>query len=134
MTSKLKGSEIIVQEIVSDDQDQIREKLIHYCDDLKVNVVLTTGGTGFSPTDLTPEATYQVLERAAPGIAEALRAESIKKTHYGMLSRGVAGIRKSTLIVNLPGSPKGVKENLSVLLKVLPHAVELMQGKQSNHD
>jgi len=92
-------------------------------------VILTTGGTGFSPRDVTPEATAAVIERAAPGLSEAMRIESMKVTPHAMLSRAMAGIRKRTLIVNLPGNPKGAVENLSVILPVLPHAVQLMRDE-----
>jgi molybdenum cofactor synthesis domain-containing protein len=91
-----------------------------------VDIILTTGGTGFAPRDVTPEATRQVIQREAPGLAEAMRAESLKKTPHAMLSRAVAGIRGRTLIVNLPGSPKGAVENLQTVLSVLPHAVQLL--------
>ena len=91
-----------------------------------VSLILTTGGTGVAPRDVTPEATRAIIERETPGIAEALRAESLKITQHAMLSRGMAGIRGQTLIVNLPGNPKAVKENLDVLLPVLPHALELL--------
>lgn len=115
------------QAIVPDEQGQIAATLIQWCD-AGVNLILTSGGTGFAPRDVTPEATKQVIEREAPGIAEALRAESLKITRHAMLSRAVAGLRGQTLIINLPGSPKAVRENLDVLLPVLPHALELAAG------
>jgi molybdopterin adenylyltransferase len=93
------------------------------------NVVLTSGGTGLSPNDVTPEATRRVIDREVPGIAEALRARSLEKTPHGMLSRGVAGAVGPTLVVNLPGSPRAVRESLEVLLPVLPHAIELLAGE-----
>lgn len=111
--------------VVPDDSATIAGKLRQWCDQ-DVNLILTTGGTGFSPRDVTPEATRQVIEREAPGIAEGLRAESLKITQHAMLSRGVAGIRGQTLIINLPGSPKAVRENMDVLLPILPHALELL--------
>ena len=117
--------EVARQEIVPDDQQVIARILLRWCEE-KINLILTTGGTGFAPRDVTPEATRQVIEREAPGIAEALRAESLKITHHAMLSRAVAGIRGRTLIINLPGSPKAVKENLDVLLPILPHALGLL--------
>jgi molybdenum cofactor synthesis domain-containing protein len=117
--------EVARQEIVPDEQQVIARTLLQWCEE-KVNLILTTGGTGFAPRDVTPEATRQVIEREAPGIAEALRAESLKITRHAMLSRAVAGIRGRTLIINLPGSPKAVKENLDVLLPILPHALGLL--------
>jgi molybdopterin adenylyltransferase len=95
----------------------------------KANVVITSGGTGLSPNDMTPEATRRVIDREAPGIAEALRARSLSKTPHGMLSRGVAGTLGQALIVNLPGSPKAARESLEVLIPVLPHAIELLAGE-----
>lgn len=118
---------ISLQEIVPDDFDTIRQTLMQWCS-AGVNLILTTGGTGFSPRDVTPEATKAVIEREAPGIAEALRAESLKITRHAMLSRAAAGIRGETLIINLPGNPKAVRENLDVLLPILPHALELLTG------
>jgi molybdopterin adenylyltransferase len=109
---------------VPDDRKAIREQLLRFCEDEAVEVVLTIGGTGVRPTDWTPEATRDVIEKEIPGIGEALRQESLKKVKTAMLSRGTAGIRGGTLIVNLPGSPKGAKENLSVILPVLEHTVE----------
>jgi molybdopterin adenylyltransferase len=111
--------------IVSDDRIEIAQTLLAWCDE-GVHLLLTTGGTGFAPRDNTPEATRQVIEREAPGIAEALRAESLKITRHAMLSRGIAGIRGRTLIINLPGNPKACKESLDILLPVLPHALELL--------
>lgn len=113
--------------VVPDDITAIADKLRQWCDQ-DVNLILTTGGTGFSLRDVTPEATLQVIEREAPGIAEGLRAESLKITRHAMLSRGVAGIRGQTLIINLPGSPKAVRENMDVLLPILPHALELLNN------
>jgi molybdopterin adenylyltransferase len=115
------------QGIVPDDQATIADTLREWCD-AGVQLILTTGGTGFAPHDITPEATRAVIEREAPGIAEALRAESLKVTRHAMLSRGVAGIRGETLIINLPGNPKAIHENMDVLLPVLPHALELLLG------
>jgi molybdenum cofactor synthesis domain-containing protein len=102
--------------------------LIEWADSGEVDIILTTGGTGFAPRDITPEATRAVIERDAPGLAETMRAESLKKTPHAMLSRAVAGIRGRTLIVNLPGSPKGALENMQTILPVLPHAVQLLTG------
>jgi molybdenum cofactor synthesis domain-containing protein len=111
--------------IVPDDFDTIVNTLIAWCDE-GVNLILTSGGTGFAPRDITPEATKHVIEREAPGIAEALRAESLKITRHAMLSRAAAGIRGRTLIINMPGNPKAARENLDVLLPILPHALELL--------
>jgi len=113
------------QMIVPDDLETIISILIGWSDE-GLNLILTSGGTGFAPRDITPEATRQVIHRETPGIAEALRAESLKVTRHAMLSRGVSGIRFSTLIINLPGSPKAIRENLDVLLPILPHALELL--------
>lgn len=117
--------DVFKQEIIPDDRQTIARTLLQWCEE-NVNLILTTGGTGFAPRDVTPEATRQVIEREAPGIAEALRAESLKITRHAMLSRAVAGIRGRTLVINLPGSPKAVKENLDVLIPILPHALALL--------
>ena len=109
-----------------DERELIKKRLLEYAG--KVDVVLTTGGTGLSPRDVTPEATLDVIERQVPGIAEAIRMEGMKKTSRSMLSRAVAGVKGQTLIINLPGSPKAVKENLETILDVLPHAVEKIKG------
>lgn len=111
--------------VVPDDLESIARTLSEWADQ-GLNLILTSGGTGFAPRDITPEATLQVIERQAPGIAEALRAESLKITRHAMLSRGVAGMRGRTLIINLPGSPKAVKESLDILLPILPHALDLL--------
>lgn len=116
------------QEIVPDDFDAIVETLVAWSD-AGLNLILTTGGTGFAPRDVTPEATRAVIEREAPGIAEALRAESLKVTRHAMLSRAVAGLRGGALIINLPGNPKAIRENMAVLLPVLPHALDLLTGQ-----
>lgn len=113
------------QAIVPDLFESIVYTLTAWCN-ADVNLILTSGGTGFSPRDVTPEATRRVIQREAPGIAEALRAESMKITKHAMLSRAVAGIRGQTLIINMPGNPKAVQENLDVLLPILPHALELI--------
>ena len=119
--------QVAQQSIVADQIEVIASTLRAWCDD-GLHLILTTGGTGFAPRDVTPEATRLIIERDTPGIAEALRAESLKVTQHAMLSRGVAGIRRQTLIVNLPGNPKAIRENLAVLLPVLPHALELLSG------
>lgn len=120
------GWKVVFQEIVPDDFIRIKTILTEWCDSQEVDVILTSGGTGFSPRDVTPEATQAVIERAAPGLAEAMRSFSLRKTPHAMLSRATAGIRGRTLIVNLPGSPKAARENLEVILPVLPHAVQLL--------
>jgi molybdopterin adenylyltransferase len=116
-------------EILPDEKDLIKEKLINYSG--KVDLILTIGGTGLSPRDITPDATLEIIDREVPGIAEAMRAEGLKKTNRAMLSRAVAGVRSRSLIINLPGSPKAVKENLAVILDALPHAVEKIKGDTS---
>lgn len=122
------GTEIVDYEIVADDYEAIRAKLIIYADIKNVDLILTTGGTGLSPRDVTPEATLDVMNRAAPGFAEAVRAASLKITPKAMLSRAVSGQRGKTIIINLPGSLKAVQEHLEVILPVLPHALEMAQG------
>ena len=121
------GWSVAKQALLPDDEFAIREILVHWADSAELDVILTTGGTGFAPRDVTPEATRAVIERDSPGLAEAMRAASLKITSHAMLSRIVTGIRKRTLIINLPGSPKGAAENLQVVLPVLPHAVQLLQ-------
>ena len=113
--------------VVPDDYEEIRAALTAWSDSDTIDLVLVTGGTGFAPRDITPEATLSVIERNTPGLAEAMRLASLKITPHAMLSRAVAGIRKKTLIVNLPGSPKAAVENLQTILPVLPHAVELLR-------
>lgn len=122
------GWSVTRQLILPDDEPAIRETLASWADSDELDVILTTGGSGFSLRDVTPEATRAVLDREAPGLAEAMRAESLKITPHAMLSRVVAGMRKRTVIVNLPGSPKGAIENLNIILPVLPHAVALLRG------
>ena len=119
--------EVTNSEIVPDDFIAIRNTLSNWADSGECDVILTTGGTGFSARDITPEATQEVIDRIAPGLVEAMRASSLKITPYAMLSRAIAGIRKRTLIVNFPGSPKAAVENFKVILPVLPHAVQLLQ-------
>lgn len=127
---------VTYQHLLPDDETAIRDLLTQWADSGDVDVILTTGGTGFAPRDVTPEATRAVIEREAPGLAEAMRAASLKITPHAMLSRIVAGVRKRTLIVNLPGSPKGAVENLQVILPVIPHAVQLLRDdprSESSH-
>ncbi len=118
---------VVIAQMIPDERDLIRETLVAWCDDLKLNLILTTGGTGFAPRDVTPEATRDVIEREAPGLAEAMRADSLQKTPHAMLSRAVCGLRGHTLIVNLPGSPKAVRENLDTILPAIPHAIDLLR-------
>lgn len=127
------GAEILAKEIVNDDLEPLAEKLRMYADRPDVNLIVTTGGTGFGPRDNTPEATLRVLERAAPGLAEAMRIETLRHTPMAMISRGVCGIRSGTLIVNFPGSPRAVRESFEVIRPVLSHAIGLLEGKTS-HD
>ena len=122
------GAEVKEYRIVPDEQDVIAATLKDLSDDMGVDLIVTTGGTGLGPRDVTPEATLEVINKRIPGFEEAMRAESIKVTPHGMLSRAVSGLRGRTVIVNLPGSPKAVRENLSVILSALPHAVELVRG------
>jgi molybdenum cofactor synthesis domain-containing protein len=124
---RLGGAVVAEWAVVPDERATIAALLKHWADDLALDLILTTGGTGFAWRDVTPEATRDVIEREAPGLAEAMRAESLRVTGHAMLSRAVAGIRGRTLIVNLPGSPKGAVENLATVLPVLPHAIELLR-------
>lgn len=126
------GAEIVAKEIVNDDLDPLAGMLRAYADRPDVNLITTTGGTGFGPRDNTPEATLRVIEREAPGLAEAMRIETLKHTPMAMISRGVCGIRSGTLIVNFPGSPKAVRESFEVIRPVLSHAVALLEGNTSH--
>jgi molybdenum cofactor synthesis domain-containing protein len=123
------GAKIVAKEILSDDLEPLADKLRAYADRPDVNLIVTTGGTGLAPRDNTPEATLQVIEREASGLAEAMRMETLKHTPMAMISRGVCGIRSGALIVNLPGSPKGVRESFAVIRPVLNHAISLLEGK-----
>lgn len=127
------GLEVVGREVLPDDRELISARLVHWADEDPCDLVLTTGGTGFSPNDLTPEATRSVIEREAPGIPEAMRAASQPHTRHWMLSRAVAGIRGATLIVNFPGSPKSIGEAGEAIGAALPHALELLAGKRSAH-
>ncbi|MGI6097070.1 MAG: molybdopterin adenylyltransferase [Dethiobacteria bacterium] len=123
------GGRVFEKIVVSDDLQELQSALIRLADEVGVDLVLTTGGTGLAPRDLTPEATRAVIEKEVPGIAEAMRAAGLKKTPHAMLSRALCGVRGQTLIINLPGSPKAVKENLEAISAALPHALELLKGK-----
>lgn len=127
ISEMLKGIGIVkYYDILPDEINLIKNKLLEYAD--KVDLILTTGGTGLSPRDVTPEATKDVIDREIPGIAEAMRMEGLKKTKRAMLSRAVSGVRGKTLIINLPGSPVAVKENLDIIIDVIPHAIEKIKG------
>ncbi|MBN1247093.1 MAG: MogA/MoaB family molybdenum cofactor biosynthesis protein [Anaerolineae bacterium] len=127
------SSEIVATGVVPDDRDRISGQLRAWCDGAGIDLIVTTGGTGVAPRDITPEATADVIEREVPGLAEAMRAASRDITPYGMLSRGRVGIRGQTLIINLPGSPKGAVENLRVIAPVLPHAIALLREESGDH-
>lgn len=133
------GAEVVARDVLPDNTDRISARLRAYADELHADLVLTTGGSGVAPRDVTPEATLRVVDRLVPGFAEAARTQTVAKTPLAMLSRGIAGVRGRTLIVNLPGSPKGVQEWLAVLLPVLGHAIELLRetprewGKPHDH-
>jgi|SRR5882724_6156211 len=126
------GAEIVAHEVVADDLEPLGERLRDLAERSDVNLIVTTGGTGFGPRDNTPEATLRVIEREAPGLAEAMRIQTLKNTPMAMISRGVCGIRSETLIVNLPGSPKAVRESFEVIKPVLNHAIDLLAG-QTTH-
>ncbi len=126
------GAEVVESKILSDDLEPLVEELKQFAEREDVNLIITTGGTGLGPRDNTPEATQQVIEREAPGIAEAIRAESLKVTPMAMISRGVCGVRAGTLIINLPGSPKAVKESFGVIAPVLSHAIDLLEGRTAH--
>ncbi len=128
MASRL-GAQVADYDIVPDEQDFISRRLMEWADAGTLDLVLTTGGTGLAERDVTPEATLAVIDRPVPGLAEAMRVETLEKTPLAMLSRAVAGIRKRTLIINLPGSPRGVEECLQAILPALPHAIEVIKGE-----
>jgi molybdopterin adenylyltransferase len=126
------GAQVVYTAVVPDEVDQIAAALKECADDRKCDLILTTGGTGVSPRDVTPDATLMVIDKPIPGMAEAMRREGALKTPHAMLSRAVAGMRKETLIINLPGSPKGARENLTVVLPALRHAIEKIKGDPSD--
>ena len=133
MVTQLSEAVISAGAIIPDERELIEATLCEWSDEKQLSLILTTGGTGLAPRDVTPEATRAVIDREAPGIAEAMRAVSLQHTPFGMLSRGIAGTRGHSLIINLPGSPKAVKECLEYILPVLPHAVNLLTEGPREH-
>jgi molybdopterin adenylyltransferase len=127
------GLDVEGRDLIPDDRDQIEQRLTHWCDRARCDLILTTGGTGFSPDDVTPEATRAVIDREAPGIAEAMRMASREHTPNWMLSRAVAGIRNSSLIINFPGSPKAIEEAGEAISVAVPHALQLLAGQDPGH-
>lgn len=125
------GYQVVQRGVTPDDRDQIAAALVHWVDEDGLPLIVTSGGTGLSPRDVTPQATRQVMDYEVPGMAEAMRAESLRKTPHAMLSRGMAVVRKQSLIVNLPGSPRGARENLQVILPALPHGLSKLAGDPS---
>ena len=128
VVKKING-EVKYYQIIPDEKDIIQEELIKAVDKLHLDLILTTGGTGLAKRDVTPDATLEVIEKEVSGISEIIRSESFKKTNRAILSRGVAGIRKESLIINLPGSPKGVRESLEIVLEALSHGIEILKGQ-----
>jgi molybdopterin adenylyltransferase len=127
------GAEVVSQTVVPDEQAPIEAVLIELADEVRVDLVVTTGGTGPAPRDVTPEATQAVVERPMPGLAEVLRSEGYRKTPMAAISRGVSGIRGGTLFVNLPGSPRAVREGMETLSPILPHAIKMLRGVDTEH-
>lgn len=127
------GAAVVEQTIVPDERDAIARELVRLADEVRVDLIVTTGGTGPAPRDVTPEATRAVIEREMPGLAEVLRWEGYRRTPLAVLSRGVAGLRGQTLIVNLPGSPRAVREGMDVLAPILPHAIQMLRGVDTEH-
>lgn len=122
------NGEVAQYDIAPDEKDIIKEKLIFYCDKLKIDLVFTTGGTGLGPRDVTPEATLEVSDKIIPGLSELIRIEGLKKTRMAALSRAISAVRNQTIIINLPGSPKGVKESLEIILELIPHTIDMLKG------
>lgn len=127
------GATVVARTIVPDEEEQIARAMIEYADDLKVDLIMSTGGTGAAPRDRTPEATRRVIDREMPGLAELLRWEGYRQTPLAVLSRGIAGLRGRCLIVNLPGSPRAVREGMDALAPILPHAVQMARGEDLEH-
>lgn len=127
------GAEIVHREIIADEIEEIKSALIYLCDQKNVDLILTTGGTGFAKRDITPEATLAVIEKESPGLTEKMRADTISITPKAALSRARAGIRKNTLIINFPGSPKAVRECLQSIIDIIPHGVEILTGEFTEH-
>lgn len=130
---KERNWQVVRRDIVPDELEAIKSLMSSWADSGEIDVLLTTGGTGFAPRDVTPEATRSIVERLTPGLDEATRAASLKITPYAMLSRAISGIRKRTLIINLPGSPKGAGENFREIIPVLEHAVKLLREEEAGH-
>ena len=128
VVKKING-EVKYYQIIPDEKDIIQEELMKAVDNLRLDLILTTGGTGLGKRDVTPEATLAIIEKEVPGISEIIRSESFKKTNRAILSRGVSGVRKESLIINLPGSPKGVRESLEIVLEAFPHGIEILKGQ-----
>ena len=122
-------AEVSEYKIIPDEKDQIKENLINWVDKLRLDLILTSGGTGIGPRDVTPEATKELIEKVVPGFVETMRIKGLEKTPFSMLSRAIAGIRKKSLIINLPGSPKAVRENLEVILPAVKHGIEILKGE-----
>ena len=129
----LSDSRVVRYEVVPDETDLIASKLTEWANDGSVDIILTTGGTGLGPRDVTPEATLSIVDKVVPGLAEAMRVGTLTKTPFAMLSRAVAGVRGRCLIINLPGSPKAVRECLEIVLPVIPHAAEIIKGEVTEH-
>lgn len=127
------GAQVVHREIVPDEEEAIAELLMKLADEERVDLVLTTGGTGVTPRDVTPEATSTIIERQVPGLAEVLRFEGYRQTPLAVISRGIAGIRGRTLIVNLPGNPKAVREGMETLTPILPHTIQMIRGQHTEH-